>query len=321
MRIDVHAHYLSSDYLDLLDRLGGIEPGTETGRPIVWPALAADLEARFAVMDKAGVGLQVLSVSGLMPYFADARAGIEGARYANDMYAELVRAHPGKFAAFAALPLPHVDASLAELRRALDELGMVGVTFATSVLGRQLGDACFDPIYEELDRRGAVLFIHPAGLACGSAPIKEAGLLWPLGGTAEDTLCAVHMMKAGFTARFPRIRAILPHLGGTLPLLMHRLDRPLRASLPEKAPLETVARKFWYDTVNGYPPALRCACEAYGADRIVFGTDYPFFRDDAYVRAATYIEDTKLSRADTDAIFEGNALRLFAGLPLPVGSR
>jgi aminocarboxymuconate-semialdehyde decarboxylase len=128
------------------------------------------------------------------------------------------------------------------------------------------------------------------------------------------------MMKAGFTKRFPRIRTILPHLGGTLPLLMHRLDRPLRAALPDQAPLETVARKFWYDTVNGYPPALRCACAAFGADRLVFGTDYPFFRDDAYVRAATYIEETQLSPADTAAIFSGNALRLFAGLPLPVAS-
>jgi 6-methylsalicylate decarboxylase len=318
MRIDVHAHYLSSEYLDLLDRLGGIEPGTETGRPIVWPGLDADLEARFGVMERAGVGLQILSVSGLMPYFADAGSGIQGARYANDMYAELVRAHPGKFAAFAALPLPHVDASLAEIRRALDDLGMVGVTFATSVLGHNLGDRCFDPIYEELNHRGAVLFIHPAGLACGSAPIKEAGLLWPLGGTAEDTLCAVHMMKAGFTERFPKIRTILPHLGGTLPLLMHRLDRPLRSSLPGQLPLETVSRKFWYDTVNGYPPALRCACEAYGADRIVFGTDYPFFRDDAYVRAAAYIEETKLSAADTEAIFSGNAVRLFNQIELPV---
>jgi predicted TIM-barrel fold metal-dependent hydrolase len=318
MRIDVHAHYLSKEYLDLLDGLGGIEPGTETGRPIVYPGLSADLDARFSVMERAGVGLQILSVSGLMPYFSDAGKGIQGARYANDMYAELVRAHPGKFAAFAALPLPHVDASLAELRRALDELGMVGVTFATSVLGHNLGDRCFDPIYEELNRRAAVLFIHPAGLACGSAPIKEAGLLWPLGGTAEDTLCAVHMMTAGFTERFPKIRTILPHLGGTLPLLMHRLDRPLRASLPDKQPLETISRKFWYDTVNGYPPALRCACEAYGADRLVFGTDYPFFRDDAYVRAATYIEETGLSAADTEAIFSGNALRLFNEIELPV---
>lgn len=306
MRIDLHAHYLSKDYLETLDRLGGIEPGLETGRPIVFPGVDADLDARFRIMEKADVGLQVLSVSGLMPYFADRDASVEAARYANDMYAELVRAHPDKLGAFACLPLPHLDAALAELTRALDELGMLGVTLATSVLGRNLGDPHFDPLYAELDRRAAVMFIHPAGLACGSAPIKEAGLLWPLGGTAEDTLCAVHLMTSGFTARFPRIKTILPHLGGTLALLMHRLDRPLRRSLPDQAPLESVARKFWYDTVNGYPPALRCACDAFGVDRIVFGTDYPFFRDDAYQWAADYITKTGLSDAQTRAIFEDN---------------
>jgi predicted TIM-barrel fold metal-dependent hydrolase len=318
MKIDVHAHYLTAEYLDLLDGLGGIEPGTATGRPVVFPGLEADLEARFRVMERAGVGLQILSVSGLMPYFADERSSVEAARYANDMYAELVRAYPGKFAAFACLPLPHLDASLAELTRALDQLGMVGVTVATSVLGRNLGDAHFDPIYAELDRRRSVLFIHPAGLACGSAPIKESGLLWPLGGTAEDTLCAVHMMQAGFTARFPQVQAILPHLGGTLPLLMHRLDRFVRAKLPEGATLIEVAKKFWYDTVNGYPPALRCACDTFGSDRLLFGTDYPFFRDDAYQWAADYILQTGLSEGETRAIFTGNAHRLFAGTAIAV---
>lgn len=317
-RIDVHAHYLSAEYLDLLDRLGGIEPGTGTGRPIVYPDCDADMEARFGVMDRAGVGLQILSVSGLMPYYEDVAKGVEAARYANDMYADLMRRHPGKFAAFAALPLPHAEASLAELRRAIDELGFVGVSFATSVLGKQLGDDAFAPVYEELNRRSAVLFIHPAGLACYSAPIKDAGLLWPLGGTAEDTLCAISLLKSGFTVRFPHVRTILPHLGGTLPFLMHRLDRPVRASLPGQEPLQDAARRFWYDSVNGYPAALRCACEAYGADRIVFGTDYPFFRDDAYQWAADYIERSGLAAADVEAIMRGNALRLFDGIPLPV---
>jgi 6-methylsalicylate decarboxylase len=315
-RIDVHAHYLSSDYLDLLDRLGGIEPGTGTGRPIVYPDLNADMEARFRVMEKAGVGLQILSVSGLMPYYDDVAKGVEAARYANDMYADLMKRYPGKFAAYAALPLPHTEASLEELRRAIDELGFVGVSFATSVQGRQLGDDIFAPIYEELNRRKSVLFIHPAGLACYSAPIKEAGLLWPLGGTAEDTLCAISLMKSGFTERFPHVRTILPHLGGTLPFLMHRLDRPLRAALPGQRPLQEVARHFWYDSVNGYPSALRCACDAYGADRIVFGSDYPFFRDEAYQWQADYIEQSGLAVADVEAIFSGNTMRLFDGIPL-----
>jgi predicted TIM-barrel fold metal-dependent hydrolase len=319
MRVDIHAHYMDRGYLELLASLGDIEPGLAAGQQILFPGLEADLDARFRVMSNARVDRQILSVSGLMPYFNDAASGVRGARYINDLYAELVRAQPARLSAFAALPLPHIDESLAEIARALDELGMVGVTLATSVLGMSLGDATFDSIYAELDRRGAVLFIHPAGLACGSEPIKAAGLLWPLGGTAEDTLCAISLMTSGFTTRFPNIRCILPHLGGTLPLLMHRLDRPLRAKLPDQQPLEAVARAFWYDTVNGYIPALHCACTAFGADRLVFGSDYPFFRDDAYTWQAAYIEQSGLPDAEIRAMFDDNVRRLFAGTALPLG--
>jgi 6-methylsalicylate decarboxylase len=314
MRIDVHAHYLSSDYLDLLDSLGGIESGTHLGRPVTWPSMKQDLDARFAVMREAAVELQILSVSSLMPYFEEEQKAVRAAHYANDMFAELMRAYPKQFSAFAALPLPHVDAALEEMSRVLDELTMPGITLTTSVMGRSLGDPFFDPIYAELERRRAVLFIHPAGLACGSAPILKSGLLWPLGGTVEDTLCIVEMLKAGFPEKFPNVRVIMPHLGGTLPLLMHRIDRPVRKDLPGQVPLQEAARMFWYDTVNGYPPALRCAIDAYGADRLVFGTDYPFFRDAAYKAAADYILAAGLSEADAEAVFVGNAQRLFDGI-------
>lgn len=313
MRIDVHAHYITDAYLDKLDALGGIEAGTDVCRMVTWPTREADLEARFAVMEQAQVDLQILSVSGAAPYYEDLHAAVEGARYANDMYASLMRDHPKKFSAFASLPLPHIDASLAEMKRAMDELRMPGITLTTSVLGKNLGDRSFDPIYAELDRRHGVLFIHPAGLACGSPQIAASGLLWPLGGTAEDTLCLIQMLQSGFTVRYPNVRAIMPHLGGTLPFIMHRLDRPVRRTLPDQTPLETAARTFWYDTVNGYGPALRLAAECYGADRLLFGTDYPFFKDDAYKGAADYVLGSGLGASEIEGIFSGNAKRLFDG--------
>jgi aminocarboxymuconate-semialdehyde decarboxylase len=122
----------------------------------------------------------------------------------------------------------------------------------------------------------------------------------------------------GLHRALSNVRVILPHLGGTLPFLMHRLDRPVRKSLPDEAPLEEVARKFWYDSVNGYPHALQCACAAYGADRIVLGSDYPFFRDDAYQWQVEYILKSGLSDADTEAIFSGNINRLFNAVQLPI---
>jgi aminocarboxymuconate-semialdehyde decarboxylase len=310
-RIDVHAHYMNNEYLALLEECGNIEPGVASGRAIVYPSHEADLEARFRVMDRAGVDRQILSASGLMPYFANTASGVRTAHYLNDLYAQLVTDHPLRFEAFGSLPLPHIQESLAELTRCLDDLHFVGISLATSVLGKSLGDPTFDPVYAELDRRAAILFIHPAGLACGSAEIRAEGLLWPLGGTAEDTLCAVQLMTSGFTEKYPRVRCILPHLGGTLPFLMHRLERIIRAKLPDKAALASFTKKFWYDSVNGFGPALRCACEVFGADRIVLGSDYPFFRDDDYQWQVDYLASSGLSEADVTAIRDENVRRLF----------
>jgi predicted TIM-barrel fold metal-dependent hydrolase len=314
MRIDVHAHYFSGEYLDLLDRSGGVESTTSPGRRCLWPSPSADIEARFDAMDRAGITLQILSISGVAPYFHDKAVAVTGARLANDNYAELVRTHPGRFAAFATLPMPHVDEALEELRRALDELGAVGVTLSTSVLGMSLADPRFAPIFEELNRRGAVLFIHPAGVACHSPDIMSSGLQWPLGAPFEDTLCAIQLIQAGFPTRYPRMKTILPHLGGTLPMLVHRLDELSRRHVSIELNMYDAVRHFWYDTVNGFPPALRLACDAFGTDRILFGTDYPFWRDEAHQLAMTYLHEIGLSDAEKTAIFEGNARGLFGKL-------
>ncbi len=311
MRIDVHAHYFSSDYLDMLDGSGGVESTTSPGRRSLWPSPSADLAVRFEAMDRAGVTLQILSVSGVAPYFHDASAAIAAARLANDQYAELVRAHPDRFLAFATLPMPHVDVALAELERALDDLSAVGVTLSTSVLGRSLADPLFAPIFAELNRRRSVLFIHPAGVACHSPDVMSSGLQWPLGAPFEDTLCAVQLIQAAFPTRYPDLRIILPHLGGTLPMLVKRLDELSRRHVSVELNMFDAVRRFWYDTVNGFPAALRLACDAFGTDRIVFGTDYPFWREEAHQLAMTYIHEIGLSDAEKAAIFAGNARGIF----------
>jgi predicted TIM-barrel fold metal-dependent hydrolase len=284
MRIDVHAHYFSGEYLDLLDRSGGVESTTSPGRRCLWPSPAEDVAVRFEAMDRAGVTLQILSISGVAPYFADRAAAA---------------------------------AALDELRRALDELGAVGVTLSTSVLGKSLGDPAFAPIFEELDRRRSVLFVHPAGVACHSPDIMSSGLQWPLGAPFEDTLCAIQLIQAGFPLKYPRMKTILPHLGGTLPMLVHRLDELSRRHVNIELNMYDAVKHFWYDTVNGFPPALRLACDAFGTDRILFGTDYPFWRDEAHQLAATYIDRIGLSAAEKEAIFTGNACGIFGdALPL-----
>ncbi len=149
-------------------------------------------------MDLSKVDMQILSVSGQLPYFAKENDAVDAARLGNDIYARIVREYPKRFAAFACTPLPHVQASIEETRRALDELGMVGVTAGTVVLGKSIADPAFDGFFAELNRRKAVLFIHPTGGSLGSQLIESTNLVWPVGAPLEDTVCLLQFMQANF---------------------------------------------------------------------------------------------------------------------------
>ena len=311
MRLDVHAHYFSKEYVALLERLGIDPQRLEPGHRLLHETREADFAERFAAMDRAHVDKQILSASGVTPYSLEEKNAVEGARFINDLYTGIVRELPDRFAAFAVLPMPHIQAALAETARSLDELDMWGVTMTTSVLGTSLADPSFDPLYAELDKRGAVLFIHPAGLACGSEEPVTTGLTWPLGAPFEDSMAILELLQAGFTQRFPRIRTIVPHLGGTLPFLVQRLDHMAQRFMPGKGVPREELGKFWYDTVNGYPASLKLAIETFGLERIVFGTDWPFWKGEAHQLAADFISQCGLTPAQIAAIDSGNARALF----------
>src|SRR5665213_2899719 len=144
MRLDVHAHYFSEEYLALLERLGIDKGRLEPGYRLLHKTREADFAERFAAMDRAHVDKQILSVSGVSPYSLEEKNAIEGARFANDLYAGLAHDMPARFAAFGVLPMPHVKAAKAEIARCLDELDMWGVTMNTSILGTNLADPSFD---------------------------------------------------------------------------------------------------------------------------------------------------------------------------------
>ncbi|MGH9679828.1 MAG: amidohydrolase family protein, partial [Candidatus Acidiferrales bacterium] len=283
MRIDVHAHYFPVEYLDRLDQAGGNQQTVFIRKARMVSSNVHDVEPNFRNMDASGVDMQVLSVSSQLPYFETESTAVELARLANNLYARVVSEYPKRFAAFACTPLPHVRASIVEVRRALDDLGMVGVTAGTTVLGKSIADPAFDEFFAELNRRKTVLFIHPMGGAVGSQVIESANLTWPVGAPLEDTICLLQFLQANFPSRFPDLKIIIPHLGGFAPFLTARLDQLQARFLPDSSkPPSTQAKYFWYDTVNGYPPALRCTQEAVGTGRLLMGTDYPFWRGDAF---------------------------------------
>lgn len=309
MRIDVHAHYFPVAYLDLLERFGS--RSTHLGRNLLASEEQSELDARFQMMDEAGVALQILSASPQLPYFENEANAIEAARVGNDLYAELVQRHPQRFRAFVAPPLPHIDAAIAELARGLDELGMVGATVTTTINGKSLADPQFEPFFAELERREAVLFVHPAGIGAGEFT-QMYGLNWVVGAPFEDTYAALHLVLSGLTVRHPRIKFIIPHLGGTLPILLERIKHQARPSeaTHNQSPAELLKR-LWYDTIShGSIPALHCACETLGAAQLVLGTDYPYQLWQRHKNAITYIQEAGLPAHDTEAILEQTAARL-----------
>jgi predicted TIM-barrel fold metal-dependent hydrolase len=311
VKIDVHAHYFPLEYLDRLDLYGGSHVTGLIRRMKLDSADFSGLEDHLRNMDRSKVDLQVLSVSGQLPYFPKESDAVDAARLGNDIYARIVRENPRRFAAFACTPLPHVRASIEETRRALDELGMVGVTAGTVVLGKSIADPAFDGFFAELNRRKAVLFIHPTGGALGSQLIESTKLIWPVGAPLEDTVCLLQFMQANFPSRFPDLNIVLPHLGGFAPFLAARLDQLQDHFLPDSAAAPSVqARYFWYDTVNGNPAALRCTRETLGTDHLLLGTDYPFWRDDAFKLCVDYVGEAGLPEAEVSRILGGNSQKL-----------
>jgi 6-methylsalicylate decarboxylase len=309
MRIDVHVHYWTDDYLDLLIDLGKSDAGAARG---LGAGGGAELEARLRLMDRAGIEMQVLSASPQLPYGEDVEKAAKVARFVNDQYGELVERHRDRFRAFAALPMPHVEESQVEMGRALDELGMAGVVMNTTVLGRALVEPEYEPIFAELNNRSAVLYLHPAGNSACSPLIGQHHLTWMVGAPVEDTISVMQLITNGIPTRYPNIKIINSHLGGALPMLLQRADDQYRWEAPDTPePPSVSARRMWYDTVaHGHVPALRCAIDSFGADRLLLGTDFPYENGDMFVRAVDHINDPRIGARAARAILDQNASAL-----------
>jgi predicted TIM-barrel fold metal-dependent hydrolase len=306
MRIDVHAHYWTDDYLDLLVDLGKADAVAAQG---LGAGGGADLEARLRLMDRAGVDMQVLSACPQLPYGGDREKAARAARFVNDQYAGLAGRYPGRFGVFAALPMPHLDEAVTELGRALDELGVAGIAMNTTVLGRALVEPDYEPLFAELNGRSAVLYLHPAGNSALSPLIGDYNLTWMVGAPVEDTISVMQLITHGIPTRYPDIKIINSHLGGALPMLLQRADDQYRWEAPDTPePPSVAARRMWYDTVgHGHVPALKCAIDSFGADRLLLGTDFPYENGDTFVRAVDYISDPQIDGSAARAILDQNA--------------
>lgn len=309
-RIDTHAHLWPVEYLDYLEKHGAT--GVAIARNIRATDSEEDLLARFAMMDKAGVAKQVLSASPQLLQTADAVACLTGARMINDTYADLVRRHPDRFMAYGAVPLPHVDEAVSEARRCVEQLGFSGVALTTLIANKTIADPAYSPFYAEMNRLGAIIYIHPTGCGTLSPMVNDFRLEWVVGAPFEDSLAVLQLLKADIPHRFPNIKFHIAHLGGVVAFLMQRIEDNYTGwkAFP-RSPTEEM-RKMWFDTANFHGPALRCIADTFGTERLMLGSDFPYFQDALYTRIATYVEQSKLPPHAIEAILSGNAHRLFA---------
>ncbi len=310
--LDVHAHAVLPEYQTLLRDFGVAVPDIAIDHDVMTDAPEA-VARRIALMDSAGVRRQLLSPI-FPPYLSGATEATAAAATVNDRHASLARQYPDRLGVFAALPLPHIDQSVAELARCFDELGMVGVSLHCSCLGESLAAERFDPLYEELDRREAVVFFHPCVNGLHASLLTGWGLAPSVGTVFEDTVIALHLIIRGHQRTFPRVKFIVPHLGGALPMLLHRLDNQLPVRESDERPSVT-ARRFWYDTVaHGSPEALRCAVAAFGVDRLVIGSDYPVLLSyETYADTVGHVRNIGLDDPEIAGILAGNATALLGG--------
>jgi predicted TIM-barrel fold metal-dependent hydrolase len=301
MRIDVHAHYYPPE---LVRRMG--ELGRDMTRA-VQVTCECPIHQRVELLDSVGVDTQVLSMGAQQPYFEDRDKACLAARFANDLYQDTVARFGGRFAAFGCVPLPHVAAAVEEVAYCLDELRMAGINLGCSVAGRALEEAEFEPLWAELNRRRAVVFLHPVAL--GGPLLDLPGLPMWLGSRFEDTVAAVRLVISGLTARFPDVKIIVPHLGGTIPFMWGRLADYSNRGMGESP--QQALKRFYYDTVNNTPAALRCAVEVLGPERIMLGTDFPYMKATSELAGyVNYVAESGLDPDVVSAILDRNAQEL-----------
>ncbi|MGZ4843651.1 MAG: amidohydrolase family protein [Candidatus Angelobacter sp.] len=307
--IDVHHHIVPPFYLaENRDRIvaaggGRINPAYSSWTP----------EQSLAAMDKHGVEIAVLSLSVSAYWFGDAQAAARTARRVNEYAADLVRSHPGRFGLFAIIPLPDTEASLREIEYAYSVLKADGIGLATSYDDKWLGHPDYQPVFEELNRRKAVVFVHPTTPLCCRTLLPDVSPI--LVEIPQDTARAVtNLLFTGTFARFKDIRFIFTHAGGNVPMLLGRMHQYGPKNIAEKAPngIEYELKRHYYDIAGtAYGPAIAALKSLVPTTQILFGSDNPFV---PLAETAEGIMQLGFSADDLERIGRNNALTLLPRL-------
>jgi aminocarboxymuconate-semialdehyde decarboxylase len=271
-----------------------------------------DLAYRQDVLDRHGVGLQVLTLTTPGTHVEEPATAVRLAALVNDEFKEAVDTRGHHFTALATLPLNDPKASTTELDRAVRQLGLPGAMLFSNVNGVALSDERYWPMYEIANELDAVLYIHPEH-PVGVEAMLDYWLMPLVGFLFDTTLAAASLVFSGVAERFPRIKWALCHLGGAIPYLAERLDRGFEAFPACRAnigrPPSSYLKEFYYDTVNFNQGALKLAIEFAGAEHILAGSDYPH-KIGSIPSMLDAIAALPVTGAQRQAIYSGNAARL-----------
>jgi len=316
MAIDAFCHIIPRGYRSALESMAA------TGRiarlsdfflgELRVPGIS-DLDERFSLMDSFPEAKQVLSLSGpFLETIAAPEDGLDLAKRANDEVAQLVADHPDRFfAGVAALPLNDVELALQEIDRAVSDLGLKGIQMGTDLNGKPLDAPELIPIYERMAHHDLPIFIHPSRNSFASDYPGEAesryNLFSTIGWPHSTSMAMMRLAYGGILERFPTIKLITHHAGGTVPYLAKRIELSDRRELPR--PIGDYLRLFYGDTaVQGNTANLMCARAFFGADHLLFGTDFPFNRD--LLMNVRAVEAMEIPDDEKKAILDENCRRL-----------
>lgn len=336
MTIDTHAHYFPPALLDMLEseaRTLGVSfvehpPACQCAlhfehglalRPFP-PKLIEPLPARVTAMDQARIDRQVLSTwADAFGYGLPKDKAMRWHRRLNRALADIAAAHPDRFSFLASVPLPHAAEAAEEVRYAMQQLGAVGVVLCTNVEDANLGDFKLDDVWSAIQELDAGVLLHPAAPSQGTGRAARFGLAQIAQYTYDTTLCVGSLIFNGVLDRFPKLRLLTCHGGGTYPYLagrfdiMHdRTDRKAMGNVARLPPSHYLGR-FYYDTILHEPRALRFLADEVGLSQIVIGTDYSFPPSDD--DPLDTLRRARFSSEEIQRIASANPRRLFPQLP------
>jgi predicted TIM-barrel fold metal-dependent hydrolase len=309
-RIDVHAHFVPDVYRAALEAEGLAQPDGMPQLP-EW-----DDAQHLKVMDRLDIAVALLSISSPGVHFGNVDAARSLARDVNEAGFRATERHPTRFGQFASLPLPDLEGTLDEITYAYDTLGVDGVALLTNVDGIYLGDATLEPVFDELDRRHARVFIHPTSPVCWDH--TSFGRPRPMLEFLFDTTRAVvNLILNGTIARHPNVEFIVPHAGATLPVIADRVAA-FATVLGDVDPAANVMRdlaRLHYDLAGfPIPRQLDALLGITTPAHLHYGSDYPFTPSDIAAMLAAQLDDATTPAGSVADTLNDNTRRLFHSL-------